>query len=99
MLDKEPRNWEYRRSLGEATFNSGDKEMVLEYLHQVASICPDNPGLLTDLATAYMSLGEIERARLYVRKSVAIRPDNIMVWAVLKRSYLLENGTSGGGTS
>lgn len=98
-LDCEPWNRGYQRALGKATFNSGDKKKGLEYLHKVAPFYPDNPGMLAELATAYMSLGDIETARLYAGKAVKVRPDDIMAWAVLKKAYVLGNGTSNGATS
>ncbi len=46
-----------------------------------------------------MSLGDIESARLYAEKAVAIRPDNIMALAILKKTYVSENGPSNATTS
>ncbi len=91
-FDKEPWNREYLHALGEAVFNAGDKKTGLEYLHEVAPFYPDNSGMLAELATAYMSLGDIENARLYAEKAVATRPDDIMALAVLKKTYVLGSG-------
>ena len=92
-LDRESWNREYLRSLGEAIFNAGDKKTGLQYLHEVAPLYPDNSGMLTELATAYMAIGDIENARLYAEKAVATRPDDIMALAVLKKTYVLGSGT------
>ncbi len=98
-LDREPWNRGYLRALGEVIFNSGDKKTGLEYLHEVEPFYPDNSGMLSELATAYISLGDIKSARLYAGKAVKIGPDDIMAWAVLKKAYVLGNGTSNGATS
>ena len=87
------------RALAVAIFNSGDRKTGLEYLHEVAPLYPDNSGMLTELATAYMSLGDIGSARLYAERAVAIRPDNIMARVVLQKTYSCGNGPSHGATS
>lgn len=84
-LDREPWNRLYLRALGEATFNSGDKETGLEYLHEVAPLYPDNSGMLAELATAYMSLGDMTSAREYAEEAVRTNPADVMAHAVLRR--------------
>jgi len=91
-LEKEPWNGEYLRALGEAVFNAGDKKTGLEYLHKAAPFYSDNSGFLAQMATAYMSLGDIENARLYAEEAVATRPDDIMALAVLKKTHVLGSG-------
>lgn len=98
-LEKEPWNGTYLLALGKAVFNSGDKKTGLEYLHKAEPFYSDNSGFLAELATAYMSLGDIGNARLYAGKAVAIRPDDIMAWAVLKKTYVLGSGASNATTS
>lgn len=84
-LDREPWNREYLRALGETIFNSGEKKPGLEYLHEVAPLYPDNSGMLTELATAYMSLGDMASAREYAEEAVRTNPGDIMAHAVLRR--------------
>ena len=98
-FDREPWNRHYLRSLGEATFNSGDKKTGLEYLREVEPLYPDNSGMLSELATAYMSLGDIENARMVAERAVAVRPDDIMAWAVLKKIRVFRNGQTDGSTN
>jgi len=84
-LDREPWNREYLRALGEATFNSGDRKNGMEYLHKVAPLYPNNSGMLTELATAYLAVGDIQRARLFVVKAVKTNPEDVMAEAVLRK--------------
>ncbi len=44
------------------------------------------------MATAYMSLGDIENARMFAEKAVTTRPDDVMTLAVLKETYVLGSG-------
>ena len=41
--------------------------------------------MLAELATAYMSLGDIESAKLYAEKAVRTNPADVMAHAVLMR--------------
>jgi tetratricopeptide (TPR) repeat protein len=98
-LDRDPNNREYVRALGEAIFESGDKETGIEYLSKAMASSLPNSGILTELATAYLSLGDIERARLCAERAVAIRPDDIMAWAVLQKTHVFGNESSHGTAS
>ncbi len=91
---REPWNREYLHAMAVSVFNSGDKKTGLEYLHKVAPLYPNNSGMLTELATAYMSLGNMTSARGYAEEAVRTNPANIMAWVVLKKTYVLGNGTS-----
>jgi len=91
-LDREPWNQEYLRALGEATFNSGDKKTGLEYLHEVAPFYPNNSGMLTELATAYMSIGDMTSARQYAEEAVRTNPGDIMAHAVLRKIKQVTRG-------
>lgn len=84
-LDKEPNNRLYLRALGESIFNSGDKHRGLTYLHKAEALYPSNSGMLSELATAYLSLGDVDTAMVYGEKAVMINPDDIMAWAVLRK--------------
>jgi len=84
-FDREPWNREYLRALGEAVYNSGDKETGMEYLHEVAPHYPNNSGMLTELATAYMSIGDITAVREYAEEAVRTNSGDIMAHAVLRR--------------
>jgi len=84
-FDKEPWNRDYLHAVAVAAFNSGDRKTGLEYLHRVLPLYPDNSGMLAELATAYMSLGDIESARLYAEKAVRTNPADVMAHAVLMR--------------
>ena len=91
-FDKEPWNREYLHALGEAVFNAGDKKTGLEYLHEVAPFYPDNSGMLAELATAYISLGDRTLAREYAEEAVRTNPTDIMAHAVLRKTYVLGSG-------
>ncbi len=73
-VDKEPNNGEYLRGLGWAVSSSGDRMKGLVYLHKANDLLPTNVNILTDLAVAYMSLGNIDEAKEYVEKALQIDP-------------------------
>jgi Flp pilus assembly protein TadD len=82
-----------------AVFNSGDKKKGLEYLFDVAPLYPNDSGVLAQLATAYVSLADIENAKLLAEKAVATKPDDVYAWAVLKKIQALEITKNEGTTS
>lgn len=84
-LDREPWNREYLHALAIAIFNSGDKKTGLEYLHEVAPLYPDNSGMLAEMATAYMSVGDMFSARQYAEEAVRTNPTDVMAHAVLRK--------------
>lgn len=84
-LDLDPSNSLYQRSLGEAVFNSGNKEAGLEYLLEVLPLYPDNSGMLSEVATAYISIGDMISARKYAQEAVRTNPGDIMAQAVLQK--------------
>lgn len=84
-LDRDPWNREYLHSLGTATFNAGDKKTGLLYLHEVAPLYPNNSGMLTELVTAYMSIGNMTCAMEYAEEAVRTNPADVMAHAVLRR--------------
>jgi Flp pilus assembly protein TadD len=84
-LDREPWNRDYLRALANATFCSGDRKRGLEYLHEAAVFYPDNSGMLVELATAYLSIGDIASAKRYADEAVQVNPSDIMAHAVLRR--------------
>jgi len=45
--------------------------------------------MLTELATAYMALGDLTLAREYAEEAVRTNPTDIMALAVLKKTYVL----------
>ena len=82
-LDKESWNREYLRSVGEVTFNAGDKRSWFEYLPAASPFYTNSSGMLAELATADMSIGDMTLAREYAEEAVRTNPTDIMAHAVL----------------
>lgn len=98
-LEREPAERSYQFALGEAIFKSGDKLLGMEYLLKAAALYPANSGVLSHLATAYMSLGDIAVAKAYAEEAVETNPEDLMAWVVLRRvqSYYEESKEWGEG--
>ena len=62
-----------------------DESYCLEYILNLMPLYPNDSGMLAQLATAYMSLEDVENAKVIAEKAVVIRPDDIYAWAVLKK--------------
>jgi tetratricopeptide (TPR) repeat protein len=75
-LDKEPSNSEYLRGLGWAIHCAGDKVKGLAYLHRAVDLAPTNVNVLTDLAAAYLSDLQFDKAREYAETAVRIDPNS-----------------------
>jgi len=72
LLD--PDKGEYERGLGWATFNGGDKIEGISHMYRALDLSPSNVHLLTDLGTAMLVLGNIEKAREYGEKALRLDP-------------------------
>ena len=82
-LNKEPNNSEYLRGLGWAVHISGDKAEGLAYLHRAVDLAPTSVNILTDLAAAYLSDLQFDKAREYAEIAVGIDPDSSIAREVL----------------
>lgn len=75
-VNKEPDNDEYLRGLGWALHCAGDKARGLDYLHRAIDLEPTNVNIMNDLAAAYLSSLQFDKAREYAEKVMRIAPDN-----------------------
>jgi tetratricopeptide (TPR) repeat protein len=82
-VDKEPNNSEYLRGLGWAVHCAGDKAKGLAYLHRAVDLAPTNVNILTDLAAAYLSDFQFDKAREYAETAVRIDPNSSLAREVL----------------
>lgn len=84
-VDKEPNNSEYLCVFGVTIFGFGNKKRGIDYLHK--ALHPGRSGVvvLNSLATAYLALGYVDRAKLYAQKAVQIAPDYIESRVVLRK--------------
>ena len=82
-VDKEPNNSEYLRGLGWARHYAGEKEEGLACLHQAIDLAPTNVNILTDLAAAYLTDLQFDKAREYAEGAVRIDPDSNIARKVL----------------
>ncbi len=84
-LKVDPDNGEYERCLGWAIFNGGDRSDGLLHLHRAIELSPTNANALTDLATAMMVLGNIDKAREYGERAVEIDAGNTLANKLLEK--------------
>jgi tetratricopeptide (TPR) repeat protein len=89
-LDKQPWNVDYINAVGRTLFNAGDHHAGLQYLHQAMQLAQSPSAHLEQIATAYLSMNDAKKARYYAKKAVADKPDNLMAWIVLMKTYTVE---------
>lgn len=81
--------------LGNVLFTCGDKEAGLDCLHKAMNLASSHPvdiswpsfhwDVLIDLAMAYLSIGNIDMAKVYGGQAIRAAPDSVMARAVLMR--------------
>jgi O-antigen ligase/tetratricopeptide (TPR) repeat protein len=59
-------------------YESGDKERALEEIKSAVSVFPANPTSLVIMGEIYVSLGDLEKARVAFRRALEIEPSNPM---------------------
>ena len=69
---------------GWAVFNGGDRIEGLAQLHRAAELAPDNANILTDLAAAFLTMGNLDKAEEYGNKVLNIHPDHTLARDLLK---------------
>jgi tetratricopeptide (TPR) repeat protein len=69
-------NAEYLRGLGWALFNGGDKLKGLEQLRRANELEPSSVNVLLDLANAYLTMLDFEKAKMYADRALGIEPGN-----------------------
>lgn len=84
-LEQKPDEAEYLRGLGWAIRSKGNKTDGFKYLHQAAELAPRNVNILTDLAVAYLSDFEFDKAREYAEKAIGFDPSSNIAREVLER--------------
>jgi len=82
-VDKDPNNGEYLRGLGWAIHCAGDKAKGLAYLHRAIDLAPTNMNILTDLAVAYLSALQFDKARKYAETALQIDANSSLARNVL----------------
>ncbi|MBI4282477.1 MAG: tetratricopeptide repeat protein [Chloroflexi bacterium] len=88
-VELEPTEGEYVRALGWATFNGRDKPEGLAQLHRAAELAPDNADILTDLAAAFLTMGNLDKAREYGKEALGIDPGHTLAQDLLRNIDLL----------
>ncbi len=77
-------NGEYERGLGWAMFNAGNRIEGITHMYRALELSPSNINTMTDLATALLMLGNVERAREYGEKALHIDPGYVLAQNLLK---------------
>jgi tetratricopeptide (TPR) repeat protein len=82
---KEPNNSEYLRGLGWSIHCAGNKEKGSAYLLKAHKLAPTSINILTDLAAAYLTDLQFNKARQYAERAIRIAPNNTMAREVLEK--------------
>ncbi len=93
-VKKEPNSGEYLRGLGWALYESGDAAKGLASLEKASHLAPDNDDILTDLAVAYLSSVNIDKAKEYAERAVRMDHTNRVAQDVLKKVLSFSKGFS-----
>jgi len=80
------------RGLAWAIYSSGDVAKGLASLEEASRLAPTNANILTDLAVAYLSSVNINKASEYAEKAVRLDPNNAVAQDVFKRVLNFGNG-------
>ena len=80
----DPDNSEYERGLGWAMFNAGNRTEGLSHLYRSLELLSSNLHAMTDLATAMLMLGNMEKAREYGERALSFDPNCILAQDLLK---------------
>jgi len=83
-IQLEPNNGEYVGAFGWAVFNGGDRVEGLDQLHRAAELAPGNASILTDLAAAFLTTGNLDKAEEYGNKVLRIHPNHTLARDLLK---------------
>ena len=77
-------------NLGTLYLNSelASREECLKHLERALELRPNDPLTLTNLGTAYLKAGQVERARERYLQATALEPQSLAYWAVQARMNL-----------
>ena len=89
-----PEKSEYEYGLGWAIFNGGDRAEGITHLHTALELSPSNIHAMTDLATAMMMLGNLEKAREYGKKALHLDPAHALAQNLLEMINRIEEKQS-----
>ena len=92
-LEKDPGNGEYLRGLGWAICSGGDVARGLSCLEEANRLQPANPNIMTDLAIAYFSSLNVQKAIEYAEKAVLIDSTNAVAQDVLRKLRNFNGGS------
>jgi len=94
VISLEHDNGEYERGLGWAMFNAGNRTEGIGHLYRALELTPDNVHAMTDLTTALLMLGNVEKAREYGEKALGIDPGYVLAQKLLKTIDQIERTRS-----
>lgn len=81
---------QFRRQMRQAAIllSQGRGAEAIPLLERCLELRPDDPNVLSNLASAYILAGKHKRAVPYLERATAIEPDNPSLWANLAAAYL-----------
>jgi len=64
-------------------FNGGNRTEGIRHLYRALQLSPSNLHAMTDLATAMLMLGNMEKAREYGERALRLDPDYVLARKLL----------------
>jgi Flp pilus assembly protein TadD len=83
-LRLEPDNSENERGIGWAMFNFGNRTEGISHLYRALELSSSNIHAMTDLATAMLILGNLDKATEYREKALTVEPNYVLAQELLK---------------
>ena len=88
-IEQDHTEGEYVRALGWAVFNGKEKAAGLALLYRAVELAPDNPDIHTDMAHAFLAIGNLDKAVEHGREALDIEPDHLLAQDLLRKIDLL----------
>jgi tetratricopeptide (TPR) repeat protein len=77
------------RTLGDRVLDSGDLDGAVRAYEKALEVLPEHPGVLSDLALAYSTVGAFQEALVFYDRSLAADPGQSQI--LVNRGVVLEN--------
>ena len=88
-IEQDPTEGEYVRALGWAVFNGKEKAAGLALLYRAVELAPDSADVHTDMAHAFLAIGNLDKAVEHGREALGIEPDHPLAQDLLRKIDLM----------